>query len=55
MRGGLEVEVTHPGAYRLVEHERHTAGQLKLEIGEGVICHATCFTPGCADPLLAPA
>ena len=43
-RGELLVE--HPGAYLLVEHEHHTAGTLELEIGEGVLCHATCFTPG---------
>jgi thiol-disulfide isomerase/thioredoxin len=41
-----ELTVTHPGAYQLVEHERHTAGVLALEIGTGVECHATCFTPG---------
>jgi hypothetical protein len=45
---GRELEVTHPGAYALVEHERHTAGKLELEIGAGVACHATCFTPGLA-------
>ena len=26
---------THPGAYPLIEHERHTAGVLELEIGAG--------------------
>jgi thiol-disulfide isomerase/thioredoxin len=41
-----EVEVRHAGAYPLIEHERHTTGVLDLEIGAGVICHATCFTPG---------
>jgi thiol-disulfide isomerase/thioredoxin len=40
------LSVEHPGAYPLVEHERHTTGTLDLEIGEGVVCHATCFTPG---------
>ena len=35
-----------PGAYPLVEHDRHTRGELALEIGAGVTCHATCFTPG---------
>jgi hypothetical protein len=29
-----------------VQHERHTRGVLELEVGDGVICHATCFTPG---------
>ncbi len=40
--------VEHPGAYLLVEHERHTAGVLTLELGAGVECLATCFTPGLA-------
>jgi hypothetical protein len=43
-----ELEITHPGAYPLIEHERHTAGVLALEIGPGVQCLATCFTPGLA-------
>ncbi len=43
-----ELTVDHPGAYQLVAHERHTAGVLALEIGAGVECHATCFTPGLA-------
>jgi hypothetical protein len=43
-----EIEVSHPGAYPLVEHERHTTGTLALEIGPGVRCLATCFTPGLA-------
>ena len=42
---GREVTVDGPGAYPLVEHERHTRGELVLEVGAGVICHATCFTP----------
>jgi hypothetical protein len=46
--GGVELQVTHPGAYPLREHERHTADLLKLEIGTGVECLATCFTPGLA-------
>jgi len=45
---GSEHEVTHPGAYPLIEHERHTAALLELEIGPGVQCYATCFTPGLA-------
>lgn len=49
-RAGEEgtLDVAHPGAYPLVEHSAHTAGTLALEIGEGVVCHATCFTPGLA-------
>jgi hypothetical protein len=45
---GSEHEVTHPGAYPLLEHERHTAAVLELEIGPDVQCYATCFTPGLA-------
>lgn len=43
-----ELAVTHPGAYPLIEHERHTKGTLALEIPPGVQCYATCFTPGLA-------
>jgi thiol-disulfide isomerase/thioredoxin len=46
--GGGELRVELPGAYALVEHERHTTGVLELELGEGVQCLATCFTPGVA-------
>lgn len=42
------LEITHPGAYPLIEHERHTTGVLALEVGPGVTCLATCFTPGLA-------
>jgi hypothetical protein len=45
-RSQREVTVEYPGAYRLFEHERHTTGVLDLEIGAGVECLATCFTPG---------
>jgi thiol-disulfide isomerase/thioredoxin len=44
----LTMTVSYPGAYPLIEHERHTAGTLELEIGPGVRCYATCFTPGVA-------
>ncbi len=47
---GRAIAVTHPGAYPLVEHAHHTVGDLQLEVGEGVVCHATCFTPGPAPP-----
>ena len=43
---GRAIAVDGPGAYPLVEHPRHTAAELALEIGDGVTCHATCFTPG---------
>jgi hypothetical protein len=46
--GSVELVVTHPGAYPLIEHDRHTAGVLALECGRGVECVATCFTPGVA-------
>jgi hypothetical protein len=46
--GGREIEVEHPGAYALVEHERHTAATFEMELGRGVRCEATCFTPGLA-------
>jgi hypothetical protein len=45
---GRELHVTHPGAYPLLEHERHTSEVLNLEVGTGVECLATCFTPGLA-------
>jgi thiol-disulfide isomerase/thioredoxin len=44
--GGADVKVTHPGAYPLLEHARHTSGSLELVVGSGVRCLATCFTPG---------
>jgi thiol-disulfide isomerase/thioredoxin len=43
---GRALTVDGPGAYPVVEHARHTRGVLELEIGDGVTCHATCFTPG---------
>jgi hypothetical protein len=43
---GRSVAVDHPGCYELISHPRSTAGQLALELGEGVTCHAVCFTPG---------
>ena len=48
--GGTAVEVSHPGAYLLLEHERHTQAtlELELELDAGVRCLATCFTPGVA-------
>ena len=50
--GGTAVEtvltVEHPGAHRLIAHETSTSGELSLEVGGGVVCHAVCFTPGLA-------
>jgi thiol-disulfide isomerase/thioredoxin len=45
---GHTITVDHPGAYPLIQHDRNTAGELELEVGEGVTCHAVCFTPGLA-------
>lgn len=43
---GRTVEVDHPGCYELIVHPRSTVGELDLQVGEGVTCHAVCFTPG---------
>lgn len=43
---GRALTVDHPGCYELVAHERSTAGELALQVGAGVSCHAVCFTPG---------
>ena len=40
------VEVEHPGVIALVEHPHHETGVLELAVGDGVTCHAVCFTPG---------
>lgn len=45
---GRTVTVDHPGAYELLSFERSTRGELELEVGAGVTCYATCFTPGLA-------
>jgi hypothetical protein len=44
--GAVELAVEHPGAYALIEHDCHRAGRVELQIGPGVRCLATCFTPG---------
>src|SRR3954451_16733252 len=44
---GREIAVREPGCIPLIEHERHTAGELSLS-AESVTVHATCFTPGLA-------
>lgn len=46
--GGSELAIDGPGAYPLIEHERHTAGVLELDCDDSVECVATCFTPGAA-------
>ena len=43
---GREVAVDGAGAYPLVEHARHTEGELELEVDDGVTCWAVQFTPG---------
>jgi hypothetical protein len=45
---GVEHEVRVPGAIELLHHDHHTVGELELEVTEGVVVHATCFTPGLA-------
>jgi hypothetical protein len=45
---GRTVTVDHPGCYELIAHDRSIDGELALEIGDGVRCHAVCFTPGLA-------
>ncbi|MDQ6836281.1 MAG: redoxin domain-containing protein [Actinomycetota bacterium] len=45
---GRAIAVTHPGAYELIRHERSTSAELQLGVGDGVTCHAVCFTPGLA-------
>ena len=46
---GRTIGVDHPGCYELIAHERSTVGDLALEVGDGVRCHAVCFTPGLAS------
>jgi hypothetical protein len=41
--------VDHPGCYPLAQHPRHTEATLDLRVGDGVTCHAVCFTPGVVD------
>jgi hypothetical protein len=43
---GGTLAVDHPGCYELISHPRSTPGELRLSVGEGVRCHAVCFTPG---------
>jgi hypothetical protein len=47
---GRELKVDHPGCYELVSHPVSTAGRLELDVGDGVHCHAVCFTPGLQAP-----
>jgi hypothetical protein len=43
---GRPVTVDHAGCYELIAHPQSTEGELALELGSGVACHAVCFTPG---------
>ncbi len=45
---GEVFDVLEPGAIEVIHHERHTQGELEFELTEGVVVHATCFTPGLA-------
>jgi hypothetical protein len=45
---GREIQIPAPGAYPLLEHERHTESELDLSVGDGLTCLAVCFTPGVA-------
>jgi hypothetical protein len=46
VNGETVVAVEHPGAYPLLQHERHTHAEIELRPSGGVLCHATCFMPG---------
>jgi hypothetical protein len=46
---GARVTVDHPGCYPLIEHDRHTVGELDLRVGDGVRCDGVCFLPGLID------
>jgi len=48
------LRIEGPGAYALVEHESHTHAELDVQLGDGVECHATCFTPGLLQPPSVP-
>jgi len=40
--------VPYTGCHLLVRHDAHTEAVLEFAAGEGVTCHAVCFTPGLA-------
>jgi hypothetical protein len=46
---GRVIAVDAPGAYELISHSVSTEGVLELSLGDGVTCHAVCFTPGLAS------
>ena len=45
---GMAMTLTAPGAFQLIWHEHHTAGELTIETSGEVECLATVFTPGLA-------
>ena len=47
---GRAIAIAEPGCHPLVEHPHHTAAVLELEVGAGLECHMTCFTPGAPAP-----
>jgi thiol-disulfide isomerase/thioredoxin len=47
---GRVLPIAEPGCHPLLEHPHHTQGVLALEVGEGLTCLATCFTPGVPGP-----
>jgi hypothetical protein len=46
---GRTFTIDHPGCYPLIEHDRHTSGELDLRVGDGVRCDGVCFLPGLID------
>jgi hypothetical protein len=52
---GRAVAISKPGCHPLLEHGVHTEGVLELEVGDGLECLMTCFTPGVAPAHRAPA
>jgi thiol-disulfide isomerase/thioredoxin len=47
---GRAIAVSEPGCFALAEHPHHTVARLDFEVGAGVTCYATCFTPGIEAP-----
>ena len=47
---GEPVAIDAPGAHELLWHARHVDAVLDLQVGDGLTCYATCFTPGLAPP-----
>jgi len=45
---GHPLTVEGAGCYELLSHPRSTAGELRIELTDGVRCYAVCFTPGLA-------